>query len=191
MDKVNEITESIKSSILKDNERTGNIVFAALLDNIETRPLPESIFKDYFLPCFLGLRNDQVSMNWMAEWVAIAGTAMSEVTIIKDHTREVLFNVPPILNTTSLYMNKAEGDLGDIFTKHRNISNNSPTAGLNFLIAALNDKTIDLSKSIDHGGILDRWLAIFKRYGYLDNYSQDHQTNSETARQNLEDFFDF
>lgn len=191
MSNVKEIAASIQESILKDNERAGSLVFAALLDNAESRPLPESIFRDYFLPCFLGLRKDAGSVNWMAEWMAVAGTAMSEVTIIQDHTKEPLFNVPPIFNTTALYMHKAEGDLGDIFTRHKNISNNNPTAGLNFLIAALNEKTIDLSKSIDHGGILDRWVTIMKRYGYLEHYNQTRTDNSESAKQVLDDYFDF
>ncbi len=191
MEKIDQIAETIQATIFKDNERTGNLVFAALLDNVESHPLPESIFRDYFLPCFLGLRKDQASINWTSEWISVAGSAMSEVTIIDDNTRQPLFSVPAIFNTTALYMHKTEGDLGDIFARHKNISTNNPTAGLNFLIAALNDKTIDLSKSVDHGGILDRWVAIIKRYGYLANYQQVEQSSSDLAKQNLDDFFDF
>ena len=191
MEKIEEITESIKSAILKDNERTGRVVFDALLNNVEKNVLPESIFKNYFLPCFLGLRTDQRTINWMAEWVSVAGTAMSEVTIIDDNTRVPLFDVPPILNTTALYLHKTEGDLGDIFARHKNITNNSPTAGLNFLIAALNSKSVDLSTSIDHGGILDRWVDIMKRYGYLDNYNTTAPLNGEGGKENLDDFLDF
>ena len=192
MDKLNEIAETIRESIFKDNERTGNIVFGALLESVEHRPLPESIFRDYFLPCFLGLRRDQASINWMAEWVAVAGTAMSEVVIIDDYTKQELYKVPPILNTTSLYMTKTEGDLGDIAKRHSDISNNNPTAGLSFLIAALNQKSIDLTKSIDHGGILDRWVSIMNRYGYLVNY-QNSTSESDTAlaHQGLDNFLDY
>ena len=191
MTNINEITESIKSAIMADNERMGNVVFDALLNNVTKNVLPESIFSKYFLPCFLGLRNDQSSVNWMAEWVSVAGTAMSEVTIIDDNTKQPLFDVPPIFNTTALYLHKSEGDLGDIFARHRNISNNNPMAGLNFLISALNSKTIDLSTNIDHGGILDRWVAIIKRYGYLDNYKSVNPEDMNTAKQNLDDFLDF
>lgn len=190
MSNTDQINKTIKDAIHKDSENVGRVVFTGLIDNVEVSSLPESIFKNYFLPCFLGMNKEQTAISWTAQWVSIAGTAMSEVSIIDDFTKQELFRVPPILNTTSLYMNKKEGDLGDIFLKHKNITVNNPTAGLNFLIAALNSKNVDLTKSIDHGGILDRWLNILKRYGYLDNYQQENQSGSSDSKP-IDDYFDF
>lgn len=191
MDQLDRVTNQIQEAILKDNERTGSVVFNGLLGDEVIHPLPESIFKNYFLPHFLGMVNDQPSVKWMAEWVSISGTPMSEVTIIDDVTRQPLFRVPPIFNTTTLYLHKSEGDLGDIFKRYGNISNNNPTSGLNFLIDALNKKQIDLATSIDHGGILDRWVAIIKRYGYLDQYNSVNPVATDKAKQDLDDFFDY
>lgn len=190
MDQAKQITEKIQEAMQKDADRTGSVVFNGILDNPIANPLPESIFKNYFLPLFLGLRNDGATLNWMAQWVSIAGSPMSEVVIIDDNTKQELFRVPPIFNTTSLYMTKTEGDLGDIFKRFFDIKTNNPMAGLSFLLAGLEQKTIDLTTSIDHGGILDRWVAIITRYGYLANYQSAQKTTQED-QQKLDDFFDF
>lgn len=189
MEQAKQITETIKKAMADDADRVGNTVFTGILDNPIVNPLPEHIFKDYFLPLFLGVRTDGASLNWMAQWVAIAGSPMSEVSIIDDYTNQELFRVPPIFNTTALYMTKAEGDLGDIFKRFFDIKNNNPMAGLSFLLAGLEQKTIDLTTPIDHGGILDRWVAIIARYGYLNNYQSVQKTTQED-QQNLDDFFD-
>ena len=53
MTNINELTESIKSAIIADNERMGNVVFDALLNNVTKNVLPESIFSNTSYLVFL------------------------------------------------------------------------------------------------------------------------------------------
>lgn len=183
-----EMSARILQAIQEDSDRVGQKVFHGLLESVPVNNLPEKIFRDYFLPNFLGL-GAATNQQWMIEWVSIAGTPMSEVRIIHDVTREELFLVPPVLNSNGLLMHKSEGDLGDIFTRYDQISQNTPTSGLGFLIAALNSKNEQLLSSLNNSEVVQRWLGILARYGYVMQAQQQGQA-VQTQEAPLEDYFD-
>lgn len=183
-----DITNTVRQAISEDSQRTGQTVFRGLLDSLEVNKLPENIFVTYFLPLFLG-RVDKPKDNWVMEWVSIAGTPMAEVAIVSDATGEELFRVPPLLHTSGLVMDKKEGDLGDIFGRYNQISQNVPSSGLMFLIEALNNKNKQYLDTFDNTGVVARWFAILARYGYVDPNTVNVTNSNSTAP--LEDYFDF
>lgn len=183
----NDVTNKILEAIAEDNDRVGQKVFHGLLESVPVNNLPEQIFKNYFLPNFLGL-SQVPNQQWMLEWVSIAGTPMSEVCIIDDVTGQPLFMVPPILNSNGLIMNKTEGDLGDIFTRYDQISKNTPSSGLGFLITALNTKNEEFLSNLNNNEVLGRWIAIMQRYGY--NPTTEAITQEQTTQNKLDDYFD-
>lgn len=182
-----EASARILQAIQEDSDRVGQKVFHGLLESIPVNNLPEQIFKNYFLPHFLGLGSVS-NEQWIFEWVSIAGTPMSEVRIINDVTGAELFLVPPILNSNSLLMHKSEGDIGDIFTRYDQISQNTPTSGLGFLISALNGKNQELLSSLNNTEVIQRWVSILARYGYIIPTTQGQVAQQQEAP--LEDYFD-
>lgn len=182
-----ELSKRILQAIQEDSERTGQKVFHGLLDSAPVNNLPERIFRDYFLPQFLGLTT-VAREQWMFEWVSIAGTPMSEVRIIDDNTGQELFLVPPVLNSNSIFMHKSEGDIGDIFTRYDQLSQNTPGGAMSFLFTALQNKNEELLKSLNNSDAVKRWLGILARYGYIQPQQQEQQQVQQN--QPLDDYFD-
>lgn len=182
-----EITETIKKTIQEDSERTGQVVFRGLIDNAPVNRIPESLFVSQFLPLFAGTAVNPPE-NWTLIWVSVAGTAMSEVVVYDDNTNLELYKVPALLHTSGLVLHKTEGDIGDIFGRYNQITQNIPTSGLTFLLEALRAKNSEYMQAFDNSSVVGRWIEIFKRYGLLTEHTVG--VNGETA-QTSDDYFEF
>lgn len=180
---IEEQVNQVREMLLAEMEKTKNIIFNGLLNDSYMNKIPESLFVNYFLPCFLGQTNNP---NWVLEWISIAGSPMAEVAVVRDGTDEVLFVVPSILNTNNLFLNKQEGDLGDIFTRYEQINKNIPIQGLNFLIQALNSKNNELLSKLNFSEINKRWTDILARYGLIN----PDEINSFSENKNDDDYFE-
>lgn len=178
--------EKIRTALFNEMDRSKDIIFSGLLENIQVNNIPESIFVNYFLPCFVG--NNPTNSNWVMEWISIAGTPMAEVGVIKDMTNEVLFKVPPLLATNNLFLKKEGGDLGDIFSRYEQINNNLPSSGLRFLISALDSKNAELLNNLNLDSVKIAWYNILVRYGYI---TQQVGLDNQTQDSNLNDFLEF
>lgn len=176
-------TNKAKNMILADIENGQAVIFEGLLHNNTVNSLPESIFVNYFLPCFLGKTQNT---NWMLEWVSIAGTPMAQVAVFKDNTTEVLFNVPGLLQTNSLLMNSKGPNISDIFARYDQINNNAPTSSLSFLMNALNSKNKDIVDSVEANPVNSAWYTILKRYNLV-NEEQVQKTTDASSQ----DYFDY
>lgn len=173
----------VREMLLAEMEKSQSVIFDGLLNNSYINKIPESLFVQYFLPCFLGNVNNP---NWVMEWISIAGSPMAELGIIKDGTTELLYTVPSILNTNNLFLNKQDGDIGDIFAKYEQINNNIPVQGLNFLIDALNSKNNELLSKINFNEVNQRWINILQRY----NLITLNDANSQQQNQSDGDYFE-
>jgi len=181
----NQLT-NVRNALLAEMEKSKTVVFQGLLENPLINQIPESLFVNYFLPHFIGKGTNP---NWVMEWISIAGTPMAEVAVFKDGTSEHLFNVPSLLYTNNLFMQRKGGDLGDIFTKYEQLNNNLPVNGLSFLLEALNTKNHELLSNLNLQGVNSVWLGIFQRYGLVN--ANQSATNGATQENNLNDFLEF
>lgn len=174
---------AVRNMLLTEMNKSKAIVFDGLLNNVALNSIPESLFVNYFLPCFLG---NPISNNWVMEWISIAGTPMAEVNVFHDATNEILFTVPSILNTNNLILHKEDGDIGDIFIRYDQINNNIPGQGLNFLLQALNSKNQELLNKINFNDVNQRWYNILLRYNIIQPIDQI----TEQASNNEDDYFE-
>lgn len=174
---------AVKNMLLAEMDKAKTVVFDGLLNNTMLNSIPESLFVNYFLPCFIG---QPKSPNWVMEWISIAGTAMAEVGVFKDGTNEFLFSVPSILNTNNLFLHKQGGDIGDIFTRFDQINNNTPSRGLGFLIQALNSKNQELLSNLSFDDVNQKWYHILARYNLI---NVEQQTTQNTP-QDQGDYFE-
>lgn len=174
---------AVREMLLKEMDKSKTVVFDGLLNNTMINSIPESLFVNYFLPCFLG---NPVSANWVVEWISIAGTPMADVNVVRDGSNEILFTVPSILNTNNLFLHKEGGDLGDIFARHDQINNNIPGQGLTFLLQALNSKNQELLNKISFDHVKQRWFEILVRY----NIAQQSQQTGQQTTDSSGDYFE-
>ena len=149
--------------IIDDLNKGKDKIFQHLVQSPPMGTLPERLFKDYFLPFFLGERQ---SDNWVVEWVSVAGTPTSEVSVIDDAGVE-LFRVPAIISSSHLLMNGHKGDLSAVFAQQERLSGGaSSTAGLQFLAGELAQRgDAALRQSAAQAQTHERWHAILTRYG--------------------------
>lgn len=160
---MDQMTNQYINSIKEDLDVRGAGIFKSLVEDKElyVNALPESIFVNYFLPCFMGKGNNP---NWMVEWITVSGTPSSEVRIIKDGTNETLFYVPPILNLNSFVLPTSENNLGNIFARYEMYNRNLPIEGTRFLYNELENKKKLLIDPMDKAH-LSNWIGILQRYG--------------------------
>lgn len=169
--------------IYRETTKTQDIVYSGLVEGRTVNRIPESLFVNYFLPCFLGQRENP---NWIMEWISIAGTPMAEVDVFDDNTKQILFTVPSVLNSNRLLLSNQGANINDIFSRYEQINNNMPINSLNFLISALNEKGSQLLSSVNNNEPIQKWIYILKRYGYIN----EQQQQSSNEPQQL-DFFEY
>lgn len=154
---------NVREALYTDINKNRDVIFNGLVENAPVNSLPESVFVNYFLPCFIG---QQTNPNWVMEWISIAGTPMAEVNIIKDGTQEILFRVPGILSTNTLF-NKNKIAMSDIFSRYDQLSANMPSQGLNFLMSALGNINKDILDQYNLDMVKQNWLHILHRYNLI------------------------
>lgn len=181
-----DIRDIIADQAFAELKREGDYIFNGMLtDTVEGR-LPEHIFRDYFLPRFLGVIEDSKS-KWMLEWISIAGGPIKGVAVFRDNLSNVLFVVPPIFSTEGIGAPGGSGGLADIFARYKMIANNSSIHGLNFLYNALNKKSDGITSGTSFNSTQTKWLEILDMYGYLNKDIAQQQSNAPPP----DDIFNF
>jgi hypothetical protein len=171
----------VKETIINDLKKGQETIFNGLVVNVLPNRLPEPLFANYFLPGFLGTNPNQ---NWMLEWISIAGSPSSEVSVFDPATQQELFRVPPVLASRNILLPKNEGDLGDIFKRHEMMAGSLGSSGTNYLFNALEQKSTQAIASYQNDTD-ERWRAILARYGYAP------QNAPQTLSSSTDEMFDY
>lgn len=159
--KQNPINKEVMDRLAKDT----NSIHESLVINATKGKLKETIFKDYFLPGFLGLVEIPKDVNIMADWISISGGPTAEVDIL-DISGKVLYTVPPIFDTGAINpLVKKDKGLREVFAMFDLKMNNIPSAANKFLAVNLENELKTLTpneqKKADH---IRRWRDIILRY---------------------------
>jgi hypothetical protein len=165
LEKVNKLIQANTNSQFKEfiDEHHSGIV-----EGNTRNKIPEQVFKQNFLPYFSGNVESARGRNIMAEWIGVAGTAMSEVDVVGNNN-EILFTVPALFDTNVIDITKrALGQgMGDIIEDYNLRKESTPIGAMNMLNNNLGHK---LSEII-HDDVpqrmttAERWINIMGRYG--------------------------
>lgn len=141
-------------------------------ENATRARMPERIFVGLWLAVFHKGQNEFYPQVNLDMWANYAGNEYREVDIINPKG-EVLFSVPPLFDRSGIKSiagkDRTRMPGGNILNIIRNAelrSRVSPQDGRNFLNAHLKQRALfmaDLPPSVKTN--LERWDAIFKRYG--------------------------
>lgn len=170
-----------KEKLLDELYQKGNFVYKNMM---VYNKIPEYIFRDYFLPFFL---NERQSDNWVMEWISIAGSPSSPVSVMNDAMTEELFLVPPIFNTQILSQNTNGRKLYDIIIQYKEESRNIESVAKNKFIHNLHDYANNVSANHEIN-IYDVWYFIISRYRDLGSSNKSSSSNYQDD--SLSDFID-
>lgn len=153
-----------------------------LLTEVDTgnRPIPEPVFREIFLPYFTGQVKPTTDEDAFAHWIGLVGTATEEVPIV-NAAGEVLFNVPPLLDTGILKPGKTREQkiskpFSSIFKEFAEQAMVHPGVAKADLIYDLSVKTIDtLGKEPPPPLEKNPWQGMINYYG-LDKTSTTKTT---------------
>jgi hypothetical protein len=172
-DRVRNVTQLVE----EDAANVLNNAYNGLVLNVVRNKIPEDIFSNYFLPCFLGQRPENT--QWVLEWISIAGTPISEVDVVDPYSNEILFTVPGILNTNGILSNqRGQNNFDNIFNRSQQLSNNLPSVGANFLMNALNNKSENLIAGLNIDDKQTKWNFILNRYGITHSQFQTQASDN-------------
>ena len=158
---------------IQDDLRNGEkkiyegIVLSPMINTIQ-----ESVFRNYYLPCFAGFVNPD---NWIVNWIQVAGSPMSEVSVVDQNNQEV-FHVPPLLASSKAILANRAGSLKDIFGRQELLKNSLTGNHTEYVFDQLGQK----SQEIDHNAskdATDRWNVIFAAYGITFQRQDGNQQN--------------
>lgn len=156
--------------------------FHGLVETHERKKLPEHIFKDYFLPFFLGGAVPDPNTEVYARWVGIAETPTSEVDVINP-AGDVLFTVPALMNTNCLEVLRDRHQsppVMSLFKDYEQASLGLAPVAMNMLARGLQDKALDIvNNQPPQASDVEKWEYIRNYYG-LSN-SQSNTTNQSSV----------
>lgn len=181
-DKLTEAVTHRVASLRSDLDRGISRIFDPIVTGFVPNVIPEHVFVGYFLPSFLGGTQNP---NWVAEWVGIAGTPSSEVSVV-DPQGNILYQVPPLLATQNLSFAQGGPKFSQI-GKEAQLREASLAGKEGFLTSAMAEKAAQMQQT-DSTQVAAVWNNILVRYGYV----QPTQINQPTqSTQSASDMFEY
>lgn len=148
--------EYLKNLTAKGGQAADDILKIAL----ESRPtIPESVFKQYFLPVLTDTTGT-VNLNYWLDYGVKNPNV--EAVVVDDVTGAELFVVPSIFSSTGLFDMKTTKHVSffDIVNEGKMILQNHYSVGQDFLVRHIHNGII----ADDPNSNYAKWLAIYKRY---------------------------
>ena len=163
----------------------------SILDNEPKAKIKEDIFKNVFLPFFLGEEN--LYNVGLGNWETLASNGITgpgglyrEVDVV-DENDVVLFTVPPIYDREAIKPVKLSDNIAleDLFKRaeiYGTIKPGLQAKGLSVIFTNLLDK-MRVSEN-NSTSFIKRWLDIFERYGKLEAVSGKNNSSTESFDNN-------
>lgn len=158
-------TEEVKQQRL-EMEKLADELHSELVVGYKPHKLKESIFVEFFLPRILGEVEDEDN-GWLGMWRNVAGTIAAPVEVISDHSGEVLFRVPPLLQSSKLNVRGNPYSLKDVIQDYNMMKDNPVQNSKGYINQRLSETLGEVANSIDLSEEVAQWENILKRYGRL------------------------
>lgn len=147
-------------------ERLADETYNQLVVNFEPNKLKESIFAGFFLPRILNEVKDDDNA-WLGMWKNVAGTMASPVNVISDTTGEILFRVPPIIQSSKLGVRGNPFTLKEVIQEYNLLKDNPVRNSKGYINSKLSETLVEVAGTVDLEEEIQQWEVILKRYGKL------------------------
>lgn len=160
-----EISVSEIEQVRQQSQKVGEECYNLLVIEQPVGRLPERIFKETFLPYFIGQKRFEPDSDLLKIWVGIAGNPGNCVDIIDDGN-EVLFRIPPLYNTDFVSSTAAtQIPFMGIIDEYHNRNASAPNLGSNFLKSVLKTTKDLITTNNNHvEEYKQMWQKMFEFY---------------------------
>lgn len=141
-----------------------------LVDQISTPrcKIPEPVFREIFLPYFMGEKLPDADHTPFAHWIGLVGSA-SEPADVVNVKGETLFEVPPLYDSSVIDPTKKNAEAHDfatIFSVYQDESKVHPVYGQRYLVDQLTKKaSVGLPENNETHHY--SWLPALKHYNLV------------------------
>ena len=171
------------NSLVKEIQRKKTEELRTVMDDIYQQvaspdvvrgKLPESIFVEQFLPRFIGEIPISATDLTFKFWLSISGGPGNPVDIL-DTEGNVLFTVPPLLDTSMLDIEGGEISLAAMLSQYDAYASRGLYEGDRYLQSVLGNR---IQESIQNGELdnVNSWASILTRYGKLEQMNNNVTT---------------
>lgn len=187
-----QISEQMMAQKIEESRKAIDECYDNAIVKHQNNRIPEEVFRAGFLGYFTG-QPKEPNQSYMAQWIAIAGSPMSEVDVV-DEADKVIFTVPPMMNTSSIALKTTRGEsMNDLMRQYQHQKSITPYAGQNFAHAHFGQKARELTSvqtdSFDKAQ--EAWGKIFKHYGIPDPSKQEVVDPAAPVAQSASSDYDY
>ena len=125
--------------------------------------MPERVFIYGYLPLFAGEENPNYDVTFDM-WKTYAGGVFNEVAVVDEHNVE-LFRVPALFDRNKLSPILNGRKISDVVETAGQYARIHPNQGMAYLNNELSNRAMIMKQAGDNIINLERWNAIFRRYG--------------------------
>jgi len=132
------------------------------------KKIPEPVFREIFLPYFTGEKKADKNNEAIANWIGLIGSATSPAEVVSV-TGDVLFEVPPMVDSSLVNTNGGEKDgftFSTIFQEYEDQNKVHPALGQRVLVEELAQRGADTLP--DDKPRKYSWAPILKHYKLID-----------------------
>lgn len=185
------LTQRVHSALAIEMQSVADQAYDMLVAKAENPRIPEDVFRHHFLPFYSGQGDPDPKRNVIAEWVGVAGSPTIPVDVFDNETKEVLFTVPPVIETTNLRLTNAAGkSLSELHREHSIQKSTFPGAGERFVATVVMEKARSIAGSaVSTANAQAQWGKIFDYYDI--NGPDGKPAGKDTIDTNTEDLYDF
>lgn len=184
-----EIADKFTEQISKVDMKVESDFINGVLEAITTPKvkIPEPVFREIFLDYFTGEKVPSKTEDAISHWVGLVGSATESAEVV-NVKGEVLFEVPPMYDSSRVNTVKDDGDntnLGTIFTVYSEQASVHRALGNRYLAEELAKKT----RYIDNGERKEgpTWEPVLRYYGLV----PEQQAALENKAVNTDDDLEF
>lgn len=159
----NDIAKEFENTMAGFDANEANEFIEEVLDTVKEpiKKIPEPVFREIFLPFFTGERKADSANDAMAHWAGLVGSHMEPAEIV-DVKGEVLFVVPPLMDSSQIKNTPSGKSFGSIMVDYVESAKLHPGLGKEVIVNDLSAKYDSTVKgSADGHG----WDPILKYYG--------------------------
>lgn len=164
-----------------------DMAHATLVTNSVNAKLPESIFKQLFLPILSAQATIENNTNLYKYWVSVAGSPSASIDVVSDQDRStVLFTLPPVINTSQINHFPGSTPISEITINAQMHSKHIPIEGTRYEAKHMSEKAKEIRGNSSHQNTREQLITIMGRYGIKPPQQQQQLSNTPIE----DDYFD-